>query len=85
MPRVYKATSGFIHLSEKHIFTVFQACEGEQSVSLQVSVTDDDIPDELWIELADGFIASTDALFEYLRGWSYTKQNPHLIAGQARD
>ncbi len=25
MPRVYDATSGFIHLSEKHIFTMFQA------------------------------------------------------------
>lgn len=73
MPRVYKATSGFIHLSNKHIFTVLTTGEEDGCVSLSVSAKDDRIPLKLWIELAAGFLASTDALFEYLGGWTITK------------
>lgn len=78
IPRVYEATSGFIHLSDRHIFSVFQDWDETGKVSLRVSAADDGIPDELWIELTDGFLASTDALFEYLKGWVHTKRNPHL-------
>lgn len=85
MPRVYEATSGFIHLSERHIFTVFQATEGEGNVSLSVGAKDEDIPIELWVELADGFLASTDALFEYLKGWTITKQNPGAVRKYAEE
>lgn len=73
MPRVYKATSGFIHLSDKHIFTVFTSCEEDGRVSLSVGAKDNEIPVELWIELSAGFLAATDALFEYLGGWTHTK------------
>ena len=78
MPRVYNATSGFVHLSDRHIFTVFQDWDNSGKVSLRIGATDEDIPDELWIELADSFLASTDALLEYLKGWTHTKKNPHL-------
>lgn len=73
MPRVYKVTSGFIHLSDKHIFTVFTPNGEDGRVSLNVSARDDEIPVELWIELSAGFLASTDALFEYLGGWTRSK------------
>jgi len=85
MPRVYDATSGFIHLSEKHIFTVFESKEVKGKVGLTVGAKDDDIPSELWVELADGFLASTDALFEYLKGWTFTKQNHDLVKNYAED
>lgn len=73
MPRVYKATSGFIHLSDKHIFTVFTPSDEDGRVSLSVGARDNKIPVELWIELSAGFLAATDALFEYLLGWTHTK------------
>ncbi len=79
----YNATSGFIHLSDRHIFTVFQAKEGETKVGLTVGAKDDDIPNELWIELAYGFLASTDALFEYLKGLTFTKQNQYVVRKHA--
>lgn len=79
MPRVYAATSGFIHLSDRHIFSVFQDWENTGNISLNVGATDEGIPDALWIELADGFLASTDGLFEYLKGWTFSKQNPELV------
>lgn len=83
MPRVYESTSGFIHLSQKHIFTVFQDWKGNGKFSVRIGADDRDIPGELWIELADGFLAATDALFEYLKGWTLTKKHPEL-ASQVR-
>jgi hypothetical protein len=79
MPRVYKATSGFIHLSERHILSVFQPGTTEGSVSLRVSEADEEFPEELWLEMAAGFLACTDALFEYLKGWAFTKENPDVV------
>lgn len=73
MPRVYKATSGFIHLSDRHIYTVLTPSDESGRVSLSVGDKDDEIPAELWIDLSAGFLASTDTLFEYLGGWRHTK------------
>ena len=47
---------------------------------MRISAVDEHFSDELWIEMADAFIASTDVLFEYLNGWVFTKQNPELVA-----
>lgn len=79
MPRVYEATSGFIHLSDRHIFSVWQPGTTEDSVSLRVSESDEEFPEELWIEMAAGFLACTDALFDYLKGWAFTKENPDVV------
>lgn len=84
IPRVYEATSGFIHLSDRHIFTVLRPTTKERSLSMCVSPMDEDIPVQLWVEVADGFLAATDVLFEYLTGWAMTKENPNL-ARQARE
>lgn len=78
MPRVYEATSGFIHLSEKHLFSVFEGTEEEDCIGLRVAADDENVPEELWLELIDGFRAATDVLFEYLYGWAYAKANPDV-------
>jgi hypothetical protein len=84
MPRVYEATSGFIHLSERHMFSVWEP-NTDGKLQTVVGATDDHFEDALWIELADGFLACTDALFEYLKGWTFTKQNAELVAEMARE
>lgn len=81
MPRVYAETSGFIHLSEKHMLSVWGAGTGESFPAI-VGPADEHIADHFWIEMADGFIACTDALFVHLRGWIFTKQNPELVAAE---
>jgi hypothetical protein len=78
MPRVYDSTSGFVHLSERHIYATGNW--SPDKVSLLISPTDEHIALESWIEMAMGFLACTDALFEYLRGWVFTKGNPELVA-----
>lgn len=81
IPHVYKATSGFIHLSNKHIFDIARPLDEESSISMAVTF-EDDYPEYLWVELADGFLASTEALFEYLKGWQLTKANPEIVANR---
>lgn len=53
-------------------------------IGIVIGPTDDHFEDELWIELADAFLASTEALFEYLKGWTFAKQNPRLVAEMTR-
>lgn len=80
--RVYDSTSGFVHLSDKHIFSIFENNK-EDSFGLRVSATDEHFLDGDWIEMTDAFLACTDVLFEYLKGWIFTKQNPELVAGMS--
>lgn len=77
--RVYEATSGFIHLSERHVSTVFDPSKIDskaRSLSLIAGATDEHIPTELWVEQAEGFLAATNLLFKYLTGWVGTKESP---------
>lgn len=76
---VYRSTSGFIHLSDKHIFSAIQSVEDDGTFSMLIGSNPDRFPRELWVEMAEGFIAATDALFRYLEGWAFTKANPHLV------
>lgn len=78
-PSVYKSTSGFIHLSDKHIYSAIQSVHDDGTLSMHIGSDPSRFPDELWVEMADGFIAATDALFRYLEGWVFTKANPQLL------
>jgi hypothetical protein len=79
IPRVYEATSGFIHLSERHIFATWESATEKADIPLRVGASDEHFVDELWIEMAAAFLAATDVLFEYLKGWFFTKANPELV------
>jgi len=78
-PSVYKATSGFIHLSDKHIYSTFKSASDDGTFSMLIGSDPARFPSDLWMEMAEGFIAATDALFLYLEGWAFTKANPHLV------
>ena len=79
VPSVYKSTSGFIHLSDKHIYSAIQSVQDDGTLSMLIGSDPDRFPSELWIEMTEGFIAATEALFRYLEGWVFTKANPHLV------
>ncbi|MGD2130784.1 MAG: hypothetical protein PVJ33_17230 [Lysobacterales bacterium] len=78
-PSVYKSTSGFIHLSDKHIFSTIQSVNDDGALSIHIGSDPSRFPTELWVEMAKGFIAATEALFQYLEGWAFTKENPQLL------
>lgn len=79
VPSVYKSTSGFIHLSDKHIYGAIQSVQNDGRLSMLIGPNPDRFPNELWVEMTEGFIAATEALFQYLDGWTFTKANSHLV------
>lgn len=83
-PRVYDATSGFIHLSERHIFCTLGEAQGD-SVGLIIGDADEHIEVEFWIEMVKAFIACSWVLFEYINGWVFTKEHPDLVARGKKD
>lgn len=75
MERVYKTTSGFVHLSNKHLFSYIEKVnDDERSVSFVLGEEDNHVNDAFWIEMIDGFIDSTKALYRYLNAW-YQRKN----------
>jgi hypothetical protein len=78
--RVYERTSGYIHLSNTHIFnTVKKGPDEKQAKGIQefrMGVGDNFEGDGLYEEAALAFIEATNVLFKYLVGWIETKNNP---------
>lgn len=79
VPSVYKSTSGFIHLSDKHIYSAIQSVKDDGTLSMLIGSDPDRFSSQLWVEMTEGFMAATEALFRYLDGWVFTKANPHLV------
>jgi hypothetical protein len=74
---VYKKTSGYIHLSETHIFNTF--LESPKEVGTQemgIGIGSNLEGDELFEEATEAFTEATKVMFEYLIGWQRTKANP---------
>ncbi|WP_052263443.1 hypothetical protein [Geobacter pickeringii] len=84
--RVYKESSGFIHLSDKHIFCTFtEPKEEENSVGICIGATDENMPEKIWEEVIDAFIEATQVLFAHIQGWIITKENPQIVAQYRKD
>jgi hypothetical protein len=81
--KVYENTSGYIHLSEKHIYnSIFVPKDREYEI--KISPKDTYIKEETYVELVEAFIAITSILFEYVEGWIYTKNNPKAAREELR-
>lgn len=74
---VYDNTSGFIHLSEKHIFSAFTIPDPDPDpghLRGYISERDVYIPSGFRLELAEAFKAATDLFFEQVNGWAEIKE-----------
>jgi hypothetical protein len=71
---VYESTSGFIHLSEKHILSSLRDFQvSDLKLTMVVSDRQDHISDEKYLELASAFSHVTKVLLWLVTGWSETK------------
>jgi hypothetical protein len=78
--KVYKETSGYIHLSEKHIFNAIDGYnENDRSANIKISESDIDLPDTMYLEAVNAFIASTEIFLRYLTSWIITKDHPDIV------
>lgn len=67
---VYVATSGFIHLSERHIFQTFdQVEEASRTVRSLISAEDVDRPAEDYLEILHAFDDSTKLACHLVESW----------------
>lgn len=85
--KVYEQTSGYVHLSDAHIFNTFaptsQEDQNKRKQNIVIGVGDCFETDEYYEEATEAFIEATDVLFEYVIGWVKTKQNPPRGSSQS--
>jgi hypothetical protein len=73
---VYEETSGYVHLSNKHIFNAHRAGKDEGIIEGKIAEGDSYVKEDLYLEAIAAFKAITDILFDYVYGWAYTKAHP---------
>ena len=77
MGRVYSATSGFTHLSERHFFmNVTEVDSAKRPVAFSVTDKHDHIPQEILAEAITGFTEITKLVLHRVYSWGFTKDNP---------
>ena len=74
--KVYEATSGYIHLSEKHIFNTLSPSDKPSTVTIEISSKSGPVPDESKLEAVMAMMAINRVLLRYLAGWHRTKESP---------
>lgn len=86
IPKVYDATSGYVHFSETHLFSIVDGPpnDRERSMKICLSGVDNAFPDRTYLESIDGYRASVMVLVRYLEGWIFSKDNPDACR-QARE
>jgi hypothetical protein len=81
LEKVYETTSGYIHLSDTHISSSVASLDAKtMRFEFQVSSRDDKQPDSLYLEAVAAFREATQIFMRYLRGWTFTKCNPDVVA-----
>ena len=78
LPRVYKETSGYIHLSEKHMLAALLKDPRGGGLLIKISSFDEHTPDELYLEVLEGFYAITDILAQHITDWTNFKSRPQM-------
>jgi hypothetical protein len=77
---VYNAGSGFIHLSEKHIYGVLTELKDDGAFSMCISETQSFVPESNRVEATEAFYQSVMSIFVLCDGWIFTKNNPELVS-----
>ena len=71
---VYRETSGFIHLSDRHIGQTFSGLNDEnRTFRFEISAEDVKRPAEDYVEIARAFEATTNLVISLLTSWLETK------------
>jgi len=74
---VYKETSGFIHLSEKHIFNSLKLTDMEERrFVMKISDRDEFAPESAFLEAVDAFTKATKLALELASAWAVQRNKP---------
>jgi hypothetical protein len=79
LERVYQHTSGYVHLSDKHIFSAMSNLNVEhRSIDMWLG-RGPGPPQDLLIEACEAFKAATWLLLRYLAGWAESRSAPERL------
>ena len=75
---VYKNTSGYVHLSEKHFFNTLRASESGEEGVLDIYIGPDDkmVSDQVYEGAVEDMIRVTHALLTFIGNWAISKTKP---------
>lgn len=73
---VYKNTSGYIHLSDKHFFNTIHPSDqlDDSDGYIEISPKDVNISDELYLDAISAFRASTQIIARFVDRWIFAKE-----------
>ena len=76
--KVYKKGSGYIHLSESHIFNAVHQDERERTIIFKIGRGKIPVSDDMFLDLIGAFIETTKVVLKYVNSWVYTKNHPEV-------
>jgi hypothetical protein len=85
---VYENTSGYIHLSDKHMLINITELDSKQrTTTFKISDKDDHIPEKFKVEAVMAFTKITELVLHRTYSWQYSKDNPRTLkkGNQKRD
>jgi hypothetical protein len=75
---IYDNGCSYVHLSEAHIFHAVQS-SGDNQVCITISDEETEVTEGVRLAAIETMISLTDLVLKYVEGWTYTKDNPHLV------
>lgn len=72
---VYDQTSGYVHLSEKHMFNCLKAGDAG-TLQMKISEVDEYVPDGIYAEAIDAMIEATRLTIKIVFYWAHQKTHP---------
>jgi len=77
---VYENTSGYIHLSDKHMLINITELDSKQrTTTFKISDKDVHIPEKFKVEAVMAFTKITELVLHRIYSWRYTKDNPQAL------
>lgn len=72
---VYRQTSGFVHLSEKHFFSTVESVGPGRTVKFRIAAQDGEvIPESAYEEAVEAFLEATRLFAQILGSWCHSKK-----------
>ena len=74
LPEVYKRTSGYVHLSDQHMFAAVHGVNDEsRTITWVIGAEDNNFPEFSWLEAIDCFDAAVGMFAGLLESWVQVK------------
>jgi hypothetical protein len=78
---VYEHSSGYVHLSEKHIFNTLRIkSDSERIVEMKISERDEVVPERFYFEVIEAFSEATKLVLAMVFAWATTKDSQQAEA-----